>query len=87
MCQGTRFRQNKSISFMIICIFVICHGDKGHEIEISLFYIFFVFEGLRWRRELRVRSSFQFQTGLQQPVGKLNLIKIQSTFYNVFDGM
>ena len=52
----------------------------------SISFIFFVFKGLRWRRELRVRSSFQFQTGLQQPVGKLNLIKIQSTFFNVFHG-
>ena len=53
----------------------------------SIILYFFVFKGLRWRRELRVRSSFQFQTGLQQPVGKLTLIKIQSAFYNVFDGM
>ena len=25
---------------MIICIFAMCHGDKGHEIEINFFYIF-----------------------------------------------
>ena len=66
---------------MIICIFAMCHGDKGHEIEINFIYIFF--EGLRWRRELRVRSSFQFQTGLQQPVGKLTLIKAHFTMFSM----
>ena len=80
--------QTKQINFFNDYLY-FCHvpwRQRSWNWNQFLLY-FFVFKGLRWRRELRVRSSFQFQTGLQQPVGKLNLIKIQSTFYNVFDGM